>query len=60
MTSRIRGRLTLDGEGCLHVKDPEYRTDSVPVWPAGFEVDAAGGEVRLLRGNGKISGRVGE
>ena len=42
MTSTIRGRLTLDGQGCLHVEDPEYRADSAPVWPAGFEVEPPG------------------
>lgn len=42
MTSMIRGRLTLDGQGCLRVEDPEYRADSAPVWPAGFEVEPPG------------------
>lgn len=60
MTSLTRGDLTLDGKGCLHVEEPKYNTDSVPVWPAGFGVNTSGDEVRVLDEDGRILGEVGQ
>ncbi len=57
MTSEIRGELLLDGDGCLRVRSAGGR-DAV-VWPAGFEPDIGGGEVRVLDGEGRTVARVG-
>lgn len=60
MTSQIRGKLTLDEEGCLHVEEPKYNIDSVPVWPADFEVDTSQDRVRILNKDGRVVGEVGQ
>ncbi len=58
LMASFRGELVLDREGCLRVRD-EYGT-LVPVWPAGFGVEASGGEVRLLNERGRVVARVGD
>lgn len=60
MLALIRGELTLDEKGCLHVEEPKYNTDSIPVWPADFGVDTPGDEARVLDKSGRIVGRVGQ
>ena len=56
MTSEIRGELLLDGDGCLRVRSAGGR-DAV-VWPAGYEPDIGGGELRVLDGEGRTVARV--
>ncbi len=58
LMASFRGELVLDREGCLRVRD-EYGS-LVPVWPAGFGVEASGGEVRLLNERGRVVARVGD
>lgn len=60
MDALLRGELTLDGEGCLHVEDPKHDVDAVPVWPAGFEPVTSGDEIRVLDERERVVGRVGE
>ncbi|MDQ3376785.1 MAG: YobA family protein [Actinomycetota bacterium] len=39
---------------------PRQVTDSGPIWPVDFEVDASGDETRVLDENVRVVGRVGE
>jgi hypothetical protein len=58
MLSEVRGELVLDGRGCLRVRSGGD-SDAV-VWPAGFEHNERGGEVRVLDRGGRVTARVGE
>ncbi len=58
--AEFHGELVLDDEGCLRIEEPPGHTDTVPIWPAGFELDASGGEVSVLDEEGRVVGRVGE
>ena len=59
MTAGIRGKLVLDDRGCLRVKDPADRVSVVPVWPAPFELDTEGEDVRVLDASGRVVAQVG-
>lgn len=60
MDALIRGRLTLDGKGCLRIRDPESGRDPVPVWPADFGTDNTGGEIRVLNKDNRTVAKVGK
>lgn len=52
------GELIRDAAGCLRVR---YRGGNVvPLWPSDLESSVKGNEVRVLDGEGRIVGRVGE
>ncbi len=56
------GELVLDEAGCLRMEggteaDPY---SEVPVWPADYELDTSGDEVRVLDARGRLRARVGE
>jgi hypothetical protein len=54
------GELVLDDEGCLRVKATPKDPGTTPVWPAGYGLDATGGEVRILDEEGRVVAKVGE
>ncbi|MCA1687254.1 MAG: hypothetical protein LC714_01335 [Actinobacteria bacterium] len=60
MMAEISGQLVLDDEGCLRLEEHPGHTDTVPIWPAGFELDTGGGEVRVLDEEGRVAAKVGE
>jgi hypothetical protein len=60
MMAEIRGKLVLDDEGCLRVEEHPGHAARVPIWPAGYELDATGGEVRVLDEEGRVAAKVGE
>jgi len=59
MMADTRGRLILDDEGCLRVKGTSGYSDVVPVWPAEFEPEVVGEEVRVLNEEGRGAAKVG-
>jgi hypothetical protein len=60
MMAEVSGKLVLDDEGCLRLEEHLGQTDTVPVWPARFELDTSGGEVRVLDVEGRVAAKVGE
>ena len=56
--SLARGRLVVDGEGCLRLRDGAGTT--VPLWPPDYELDAGGDTPRVLDADGAAVARVGE
>jgi hypothetical protein len=60
MMAEISGKLILDDEGCLRLEEHPGHADTVPVWPAGFELDTSSGEVRVLDEEGRVAARVGK
>jgi hypothetical protein len=60
MMAEMSGKLVLDDEGCLRVEEHPGHADTVPIWPANYELDASGGEVRVLDEEGGVAVRVGE
>ena len=59
MMAEISGKLVLDDEGCLRIEEPPGHTETVPVWPAGFELDTCGDQVSVLDEEGRVAARVG-
>lgn len=57
MLAQTRGKLVLDGRGCLRVR----RDGASPtiVWPTSFEARRASGEVKVVNGKGKTVAQVG-
>ncbi len=60
MMAEINGKLVLDDEGCLRIEEPPGHKDTVPIWPAGYELDTSGGKVRVLDEEGRVAATVGE
>ncbi len=60
MMAEISGKLVLDDEGCLRIEEHPGHADTVPIWPAGFELDTSGGEVSVLDGEGRVAATVGD
>jgi len=60
MMAETSGELILDDEGCLRVKATPKDPGTTPVWPADYELDAGGGEVRVLDEEGRVAASVGE
>ena len=56
----FHGRLILDDEGCLRVTTASEGPGATPVWPADYELHAAGGEVRILDDKSRVAAKVGE
>ena len=56
MQALFEGRVTRDERGCLRIDDPDRHT---VVWPRGFTLQGAGGELRVLDGTGREVGRIG-
>jgi hypothetical protein len=54
------GKLVVDNDGCIRIKlgpnDPGY----IPIWPARFELEVAGGKIRILDGMGRLVAKVGQ
>ena len=58
MDALFEGRVDRDAAGCLRLDLDDRHT---VIWPAGFTVaETAGGELRILDGDGREVGRVGE
>jgi hypothetical protein len=60
MMAEVSGTLVLDDEGCLRIEEHPGHTDTVPIWPAGFELDTSGDEVSVLDEEGQVAATVGE
>jgi len=60
MMAEISGKLVLDGEGCLRIQQHAGHAETVPIWPAGFELDTGGGEVSVRDEEGRVAATVGE
>ncbi len=58
--AEVSGKLVLDDEGCLRIEEHPGHTDTVPIWPAGFELDTSGDEVSVLDEEGRVVATVGE
>jgi hypothetical protein len=60
MMAETSGELILDDEGCLRVKANPKDPGTTPVWPADYELDAGGGDVRVLDEEGRVAASVGQ
>jgi hypothetical protein len=60
MMAETSGELVLDDEGCLRVKATPKDPGATPVWPADYELDANGDEIRVLDEEGRVAAKVGE
>ena len=60
MMAEISGKLVLDDEGRIRVEEHPGHAETVPIWPAGFELDTSGDEVSVLDQEGRIAATVGE
>ena len=60
--ARAYGRLVLDDEGCIRLKLTKDDSPPVttPIWPPEYAASAAGGEIRILDGEGRVVARVGD
>jgi hypothetical protein len=58
-SARIRGKLAVDGDGCLRIKGSPNTRGSVAIWPSYYELDVEGSEVRILDGEKDFVARVG-
>ncbi len=58
--AEISGKLVLDDGGSLRIEEHPGHTDTVPIWPAGFELDTSGDEASVLDEEGRVAARVGE
>ena len=60
MMAEISGKLVLDDGGSLRMEEHPGHIDTVPIWPAGFELDTRGDEASVLDEEGRVAARVGE
>ena len=58
--AEVSGKLVLDDEGCLRIEEHPGHTETVPIWPANFELDTSGDEVSVLDEEGRVAATVGE
>jgi hypothetical protein len=54
------GKLVVDDDGCIRLKPTPKDPGYIPIWPAEFELEVAGGEIRILDGMGQVVAKVGE
>jgi hypothetical protein len=57
MDALFEGRVLVDGSGCLRLDAPGRQT---VIWPEGFTLGAAGGEMVVRDDRGNTVGRVGD
>jgi hypothetical protein len=53
-------KLVLDDDGCIRFKPLPKDPGLIPIWPAEFELDVRGGEIRILNGRGRVVAKVGQ
>jgi hypothetical protein len=66
MMAQLKGRLVVDGEGCLRVglrgsdlRGSDLRGGDLPVWPPGYSLRTEGGETLVLDPRGHPVARAG-
>lgn len=59
MSALLTGELVVH-DGCLQVISREPDETYTPVWPSDFSLSAAGDEIQILDGSGRVVLRVGE